>query len=601
LCALCELEGLPFMSQYPDYPQWQALLLEQYSGELAWCGFITGLVLLWLLWRGLFKRWQVWVTFAAVAAFYVSIAIPIAHETLRVSALIFVIPTAGAVWFSSDRYLSEIDPKSQHFLIIALALVCRLPNIFWERLWYDEATTAAFAQVPIQNIWALGGDTHPPLFYLPFWVSSQLLGSSEFALRLPSLLFGVLTVYLIYRLTLSLGLKRETALVAALIVAVLPAALRYSNEARGYSQLAVCVLGMAIAVLEDRPRWFAGLAAATVLTQNMGYVYVATIGGVAFLWYVHQTKIWSVIPIEGAVHYKSFGPFQFYLQHKDKCWWWALLIPAAVGLAWLPFMIRQLQSISAGWWNVVSPGALVRPLFELTIGVRVDEGALLQVLAAVLVLTLLGLIAVRYWLFTTKGNLWFALCFGTPAIAAVVSLWTPVYIPRAFLPSFLAIVVVWAYLITERKGYERLAAAAVLVPLLAIAAASYIAPTRDSRDDWSVLLPQACEGAQIVYNTNISTYMIARYYLPDRRILLWSNANDISLFLPESVKDALSIEQVDNPPSGHVCLFNNDSFLTRQVETEYILSILHAYPHSQPYPVISEIYNRVQAFVVSVP
>src|SRR6185369_15894659 len=128
-----------------------------------------------------------------------------------------------------------------------------------------------------------------------------------------------------------------------------------------------CVLGMAIAVLEDRPRWFAGLAAATLLTHNMGYVYVATIGGVAFLWYVHHTEILFPFPMAGAVNYWSFGPFRFYLEYKDKRWWWALLFPAAVGLAWLPFMFRQFQSISSGWWVVVSPGALIRPLFELTV------------------------------------------------------------------------------------------------------------------------------------------------------------------------------------------------------------------------------------------
>ena len=581
------------MSAYPEYPQWQSLLLSQYSGELAWCGFITGLVLLWLLWRKIFKRWQVLVTFAAVAAFYFSIF----SSQFTVIMCILLLPVCLVSALAIDRKDEAWDMKT----VLFTALLCRIPNIFIERFWYDEATTAAFAQVPINQIWALGGDTHPPLFYLPFWISSHLLGTSEFALRLPSLAFGVLTVYLVYRLTLALGMKRETALVAALIVAVLPGALRYSNEARAYSQLAVCVLGMAIAVLEDRPRWFAGLAAATLLTHNMGYVYVATIGGVAFLWYVHHTVILYPTPLAGAWNYSSFGPFKFYLRYDDKRWWWALLIPAAVGLAWLPFMIRQFQSISSGWWVIVSPGALVRPLFELTIGVRVDEGVLLQVLAAVLVLTLLGLLAVKRWLLTTKGNLWFVLCFGTPAIAAIVSLWTPVYVNRAFLPSFLPIVIVWAYLITERKIFERVAAAAVLVPVLAMAVSSYFAPTREIRDDWSVLLPQACEGAETIYNTNISTYMIARYYLPDRHNLLWTNANDISLFLPENVKNALNIEQVEYPPSGDVCIFDSTTFLSRQVESDYLASIIGDYPHSQPFTLSEEVYSTISAYVVSIP
>lgn len=67
-------------------------------------------------------------------------------------------------------------------------------------------------------------------------VSESLLGRSEWALRLPALLLGAATIYVLYLFTRPL-LGRIPALLAALLLALSPAHIEWSVEARGYSAL----------------------------------------------------------------------------------------------------------------------------------------------------------------------------------------------------------------------------------------------------------------------------------------------------------------------------------------------------------------------------
>lgn len=589
------------MSQYPNFEQWRALIIDQHSGLLAWCFMVVASLMLWAFWYWRLKRYRRVVVFVGVGVLLTALFItPV--PMINPHKIVVHLGTVIYLGFIAVRFANnggQLIKDSQSLGdVLIVGLLCRVPGLFSEPFWYDEVTTAAFAQLPLSSIGALAGDTHPPLFYLPQWVMAHLFGTSEIALRLPSLFFGVLTVYLIYRLTLALGMERNTALVAALIVAVLPGALRYSNEARGYAQMAAVVIGMVICVLEDRPRWFAGLAAATILTHNMGYVYVATIGGAAFLMHVHRIKILSVIKPEGMYNYWNPGPFQLYINPRTKRWWWALGIPAAVGLAWLPFMLKQLQSISSGWWAVSTPGGLISPLFSMTIGSRITEALLLQSIGVVLIITVLALATRFKWLFTLKGNLWAVLVFGTPFVAALVSIITPVYVDRAFLPSMLAIPILWAYLLTQRPTYQRIAAAALIVPVLAIAMNSYFNPDRSIRPDWRTLLNEGCGDTPVIFNTSLSTYMLARYYLPDARVIAWSGANDINLFLPESTKQALDIEQADSPPSGEACVLDFDTLLSRQGERAYLTRLITHNEHSDRVELFSTAWSDTSAFIV---
>src|SRR3989344_6454933 len=126
-------------------------------------------------------------------------------------------------------------------LVLIVSLVLRLIGIN-QSLWLDEAININV--IKILNLQELFfnyslGDFHPPLFHIvlkgwnTLWTSLNL-PVSELTFRLPSVIFGVLTVYIVYLIGKKL-FSKTTALIAATLMATAPLAIYYSQEARMYS------------------------------------------------------------------------------------------------------------------------------------------------------------------------------------------------------------------------------------------------------------------------------------------------------------------------------------------------------------------------------
>jgi 4-amino-4-deoxy-L-arabinose transferase-like glycosyltransferase len=106
--------------------------------------------------------------------------------------------------------------------LVLLALALRVTRLDAQSLWYDEGVTAQVAAQGLTELtrWT-ADDIQPPLYYYVVAGWNRLAGRSEWALRFPSALFGVLTVPLFYALGRRL-FDRRAALLAALLAALSP-------------------------------------------------------------------------------------------------------------------------------------------------------------------------------------------------------------------------------------------------------------------------------------------------------------------------------------------------------------------------------------------
>jgi uncharacterized membrane protein len=129
-------------------------------------------------------------------------------------------------------------------LLILLGYWLRVHNLDAFSFWTDEGLTPERSGYPIAQILrneiviqgVVTRDTHPPLYYLIIHVTRQLFGLGDFAFRYPSVLFGVLLIPLIYQLARRMG-GLGLGLIVALLAAVNPLQVYYSQEARMYSLL----------------------------------------------------------------------------------------------------------------------------------------------------------------------------------------------------------------------------------------------------------------------------------------------------------------------------------------------------------------------------
>jgi uncharacterized membrane protein len=122
--------------------------------------------------------------------------------------------------------------------ITLLAACLRLYHLGAQSLWFDEAFPVVVTRLPLKEsldgILTLGA--YSPFFYLLLRPVTALLGQSEFAYHLLSAFFGILTVPLMYRVG-ARWMGWSAGLLAALLLAVCPFHLLYSQDARMYTMM----------------------------------------------------------------------------------------------------------------------------------------------------------------------------------------------------------------------------------------------------------------------------------------------------------------------------------------------------------------------------
>ena len=149
-------------------------------------------------------------------------------------------------------------------LILGLAFGLRAYRLGAESLWYDETVSVYLAAQSMPDLIAhTAGDIHPPGYYLLLHGWTRLAGSSDFAVAFPSFFFGMLLVALAYLLSNRLWGPR-TGMLAALLVAVSPFNLWYSQEVRMYT------LGAALGIEAVPATWILD-SEGRIVKRHQGY------------------------------------------------------------------------------------------------------------------------------------------------------------------------------------------------------------------------------------------------------------------------------------------------------------------------------------------
>lgn len=274
----------------------------------------------------------------------------------------------------------SMDPSTNSTRYVILATTCLLLVAFGVRffqlaaqsLWEDEIFSAIQATLPVAEMlrWT-AGDIHPPGYYLLMGGLARLFGwldwppslVTDWLWRCPSALAGTLAVAVTYRLGAD-WFARRVGLPAALLLALSPVAVRYSQEARMhelfllFAALSTWTLTRALATQETRTRygWWLGYTGATIAglyTVYLGFVVlVVQATWVGLTWMRRrrarsaQQAPWCFLP-SAAVALTAYVP------------WWPVVIDmlrlamhsidTASGVGPLPeFALRALTSLGPG-------------------------------------------------------------------------------------------------------------------------------------------------------------------------------------------------------------------------------------------------------------
>ncbi len=222
--------------------------------------------------------------------------------------------------------------------ILAAALAVRLFRLTWPGIWSDEGFSIFLARSSLPDL-VLGtaNDLHPPLFYLllKVWL---LPGFDEVWVRLFSLLWGMVTVALVYQIGRHF-FRPAVGMWAALFLALSPLHVAYSREIRMYIVLVFLsalslYLAWRWATAPFRGAW-AGYIVATLLalyTQNMA-LFLLPVENVLVVVTLVARRRW------GAIGHWLMGQLLLVLGY----------------LPWLPIAVYQALFHKAAW---VAPARL---------------------------------------------------------------------------------------------------------------------------------------------------------------------------------------------------------------------------------------------------
>ena len=124
-------------------------------------------------------------------------------------------------------------------LIFIIGLALRLIHLN-SPLSFDEVCSWAFARrTPFVHMWSVAlSDPTPPLYYAVLHFTMRFLGDTPALMRIPSVVFGMLILPLVYWCMRQGSFSKEDRLYAVTVVAVSSMLVYYSQDLRAYSMLA---------------------------------------------------------------------------------------------------------------------------------------------------------------------------------------------------------------------------------------------------------------------------------------------------------------------------------------------------------------------------
>ncbi|MGD9794454.1 MAG: glycosyltransferase family 39 protein [Acidimicrobiia bacterium] len=239
-------------------------------------------------------------------------------------------------------------------------------------LWLDEALSVNIASLPLGDIaTALRHDGHPPLYYWLLHVWIAVFGGGDQAVRALSGVLSLACVPVVALVARRMA-GRRTAVVAAVLMATSPFAIRYGTEARMYALVMLLVATgwyCILRLLEPGAswRWTAGVSICVGALLLTHYWAIYLLGAVALVLLAAALRSPRQSPLrEGVVRVALAG-----------------FVGALAFVPWIPAFLDQLRHTGTPWATRARPGAVLADTID-NLGGFVKDGEILGIVLVML-------------------------------------------------------------------------------------------------------------------------------------------------------------------------------------------------------------------------
>lgn len=269
------------------------------------------------------------------------------------------------------RFYSWVGkPKIAVTIITGIAAALRLFHLGFKSLWLDEAALYWIANGDLKHILVQNtASSGPPLFALLLH-SVMSISASEQALRAIPCLAGIVSIPLMYLLTKQF-ISNRMAYFAALLVAVAPSQINYSQQVREYSLAFLFAIGILLAfyLFLQKPSWrrslLLGLVMFVSIFTQYGLALLILSINVVFIIEVLRFKplkrtigLWALAQVIGL--FAMFAVYHLSLKHQfDPGGFAAYLMPEAYWDGSLGNLLRLSVFNTVDIFDFAFPGQLL--------------------------------------------------------------------------------------------------------------------------------------------------------------------------------------------------------------------------------------------------
>jgi mannosyltransferase len=389
--------------------------------------------------------------------------------------------------------------------ILVLATALRIFHLGAQSFWLDEAYSALIARRTwIEIINSTAQDTQTPLHYFLLHLFLGL-NDSDVSARLLSAIFGVLAIPLLHGLATRL-FNEKIGMLSALLLAVNPFHVFYSQEARMYSLLGFLSL---LAIFFFWRAWQEGKA-----SDWLGF----SLSAAAAL----HTHIMAFLVLV------ALGIFGLLDWHRAKARWGAWIasmgLIALLFLPWLLYLPGQIARVANGFW-VETPSILetLTTLQLFLFGYALPP--LLSVAALLVGLYTLSITFLASWRAMRKEkekrqSLLFLLCLSIIPIASsfLISVVYPIFLARTLIPSALTILVLLAWGLTRIHRPVAIVLVVAGLGLTSISIGNYYTQPAYAKPPIRAAanyVQSHFQPGDTVIHSSDSSYLAFAYYQPD--------------------------------------------------------------------------------------
>ncbi len=367
---------------------------------------------------------------------------------------------------------------------------------FIQSFWRDEAFSFFLAKKNIFEIIVLTvKDFNPPFYYLTLHFWMKIFGSSEIALRSLSLLFYVLTIYIIYDFLKDIfKLNRYKTFTYLLLFIFNPVLIYYGFEARMYSMFA----------------FFATASFYFFITKNKKYYLLISILGL----YTHYFMIFVLL---SQILY-------LLISHPRPLKLKMVLFPYLVFSPWLIFMILQKNDILNPFWIATAPFKTILFL-PFVIFSGYENGINFPSLYIYFSIFLLLIILIGIFKFSKKKyfNFFLIWTFLPLLITGIISLYRPIILPRYLIFSTVGFIFLIVYILNNIKTLPRIIFFTLILAFIFIYQQKDLKYRRKNNIAKQIKkLKTTARKEDLIYISNVLDYFTIQYYFGENKVYLFN-------------------------------------------------------------------------------